>query len=157
MTSVFRKRLPIWWFVLLTAGIGGTIGLSVAILYGAESLGSIVMVAWLVGIGATFGFFMGIPADIVVRLVVPRLRHRWSAVLFCFGLGYASAIASVVAFLLWSSGGSWRFTGVDGPAVLFLLVFGLPAGILTACATSRIVEPVTPRQPKVDRLTGLPL
>lgn len=77
--------------------------------------------------------------------------------LFCFGLGYASAIASVVAFLLWSSGGSWRFTGVDGPAVLFLLVFGLPAGILTACATSRIVEPVTPRQPKVDRLTGLPL
>ncbi|MBE8146782.1 hypothetical protein IOD13_13005 [Brevibacterium casei] len=41
-------------------------------------------------------------------------------------------------------------------ALLFALALGLPAGVLTACATSHIVEPVEPKNPRIDRFTGLP-
>ncbi|VEW13876.1 Uncharacterised protein [Brevibacterium casei] len=156
MTSVFRKRLPFWRFILLTVGIGAATGLIVALVLLGFDPGQIVMIAAVTAFGGVLGLVMGVPAEFAVRLAAPRLRSRAGAVLFCFGLGLVSVLVTLNILGMIIQGPGDYIGAYEWATLLFALAIGLPAGILTACATSRIVEPVEPKRPRIDRFTGLP-
>ncbi|GAA3829390.1 hypothetical protein M3G00_16150 [Brevibacterium casei] len=156
MTPTFRKRLSFGRFVLLTAGIGAASGLIISLVVLEFDPGQIVMLVVSTAFGGVLGLVMGIPAEFAVRLAAPRLRSRVGAVLCCFGLGLVSVLVALNILGMIIQGPGDYIGAYEWSALLFALALGLPAGVLTACATSHIVEPVEPKNPRIDRFTGLP-
>lgn len=155
MSTRYRKRLSFWRFVLLTAGIGAGIGLLAGLILLEFDPGQIVMIAAATGFGGVVGLVMGIPAELVVRVAAPRLRGRAGAALFCFSLGLVSVLAAMNILGMLIQGPVAYIEAYEWATLLFALGFAIPAGILTACATSLIVVPAEMSPPKTDPLTGL--
>ncbi|MGO2035092.1 MAG: hypothetical protein ACTH2U_01345 [Brevibacterium sp.] len=97
------------------------------------------------GVGAGLGLVMGLPACFVMRVIVRRLPSNTSAVVFFFGLGFASAAVPIlVSMMVGTTPGTNPVEFVSAfraEHVLAVLGFCLPAGLLTAACTFLIVRP----------------
>lgn len=103
---------------------------------------AVLRVAWCpVGPGALLGLVIGLPADAVFRLCLRALFGRVSATAFFFALGAVSALLGFVVFVM-VVGGPSSYTYDSASSVAATLAGPvLVAGVLSAVASLRIVEP----------------
>lgn len=91
--------------------------------------------------GALLGLVIGLPADAVFRLCLRALFGRVSATAFFFALGAVSALLGFVVFVM-VVGGPSSYTYDSASSVAATLAGPvLVAGVLSAVASLRIVEP----------------
>lgn len=139
-------------FLLLTTGIGAVSGAMFAVYETIRSLfeyGPYIELLTIggiaAGVGAGLGLVMGLPACFVMRVIVRRLPSNTSAVVFFFGLGFASAAVPIlVSMMVGTTPGTNPVEFVSAfraEHVLAVLGFCLPAGLLTAACTFLIVRP----------------
>lgn len=152
MTMVPGRWGSLGPFLLLTVGIGAVSGSMLVVYETVRSLfeyGPFIELFTLGGIaggvGAGLGLLMGVPAYFVMRVAVRRLPSNSSAVVFFFGLGFASAVVPILIFMIFGATPGTNpvefVSGLRSEHLLGLLGLGLPSGLLTATCTFIIVRP----------------
>lgn len=133
-------------FVLLTTGIGAVAAVSLYLFNIPpasffELLEGLAYILFVLVPGAALGLFVGVPAYGALRLCLPALPGRKSALAFFFVLGAVSALLGFVVFVMVFGGpSSYTFDSASG-VVATIAGPVLVAGVLTAVASFRIVEP----------------
>lgn len=139
-----------WSFVLLTTCIGAISGVSLLVFNTApqglyDVLAGFGYSLFFALPGALLGLVVGVLAYAVVRLCLRALSGRVLAAAFFFILGVVSALLGFVVFVMVFGGpSSYAYDSVSS-VVETIAGPVLMAGVLTAVASFRIVEPAGSR------------